>query len=238
MNDPAVPITSPDGVRVWSVPLAVSAQEVEAFAQLLTADERQRASSFAFERDAHRFIAARAMLRTLLADRLGRSPHELRFDVEPGTTKPRLVTSGSAAVAFNLSHSADRALVAIAEGSAPPALGVDLELIEPKPDLDRVARRFFSQPEREALASISDRSQRIEAFYACWTRKEAVLKGVGDGLTLPLDEFDVDLLSTGPFAVHGRGPTGDRVSGWLVHPLDVGVGWAAAIALPGPGRRD
>lgn len=224
-------IDGPPGVSLWTVLLSVSPADRDELSGWLDVAELDRAARFVFERDTDRFIVARGMLRVLLADRLQVPPDDLKFDVEPGTTKPRLVTP--AGTAFNLSHSADRALVAVADEGGIPALGVDLELIEPHRDVDRVAQRFFSQPEREVLAAIDDRSRRVDAFYACWTRKESVLKGVGDGLTLPLDEFDVDLLATHPFAVAGRGTTGERVAGWLVHPLAVEAGWAAALALPG-----
>jgi 4'-phosphopantetheinyl transferase len=224
-------IDGPPGVSLWTVPLSVSSSDRAELAGWLDRPELDRAARFVFERDTDRFIVARGMLRVLLADRLEVSPRALKFDVEPGTTKPRL--AAFAAPAFNLSHSSDRALVAIADEGGAPALGVDLELIERHRDVDRVAQRFFSQPEREVLAAIDDRSRRVDAFYACWTRKESVLKGVGDGLTLPLDDFDVDLLGSNPFAVAGRGATGDRVAGWLVHPLAVGAGWAGALAVPG-----
>jgi 4'-phosphopantetheinyl transferase len=224
-------IYGPPGVSLWTVPLSVSPADRGELAGWLDAAELDRAARFVFERDTNRFIVARGMLRVLLSNRLEVSARDLKFDVEPGTTKPRLTTS--AGPAFNLSHSADRALVAVADEAGIPALGVDLELIEQHRDVDRVAQRFFSQPERELLAAIDDRSRRVDAFYACWTRKESVLKGVGNGLTLPLDEFDVDLLATHPFAVAGRGATGERVAGWLVHPLAVGAGWAGALAFPG-----
>ena len=225
------PITGgPASVTVWSVSLNEHA-DIDQLTAVLDGAERSRASRFAFERDARRFIACRAAVRHVLGEALGASPADLTFEVEPGTkTKPRLVPSGR--ISFNVSNSADRAVIALADYTAAPALGVDLEYLNPEPDVDLLAARFFSRSEQGQLASYPSGPERLRAFYACWTRKEAVIKGAGIGLDAPLQDFDVDLRATEPFVVEAR-LSAAMLNGWVIYPLDMERGWAAALAVPG-----
>jgi 4'-phosphopantetheinyl transferase len=217
-------------VAIWSVPLDVEAADLQRFRALLDADEQSRADRFAFDRDTSRFIAAHGWLRRLLADWTGSPATSFRFEPEPGTTKPRLVAPPPLrGLRFNLTHSADRALVAIGESAAP--IGIDLERADPTTDVDQVALRFFSPAERERLAAFPPGPPRLDVFYRCWTRKEAVLKGVGTGLQTALEDFDVDLTTSHPFPVHGRREAGRLVRGWTIEPLSLDPGWAGALAI-------
>ncbi len=231
---PAERWASPDpGISVWSARLAFPDPLLEKLAATLSDEESRRARSFVQERDRRRFTAGRAILRTLLAEYTAAPPEKLRFAVQDGTTKPYLLPAAATAPApvFNLSNSEGRALIAITADRGIVALGIDLERIDPGVDIDGLAARFFSAPERAALAAIDDRVERVEAFFRCWTRKEALLKGIGVGLQANLDSFAVELASTGSFRPRGWGAVGELVAGWRIEPLEVEPGWAAALAV-------
>jgi 4'-phosphopantetheinyl transferase len=156
----------------------------------------------------------------VLARYLDRAPATLRFDYGP-RGKPLLPGTP---LSFNLSHSADRALLAVTREAR---LGVDIERIRPV-DHERIARRFFAPAEAARLAALPER-RRAAAFFAGWTRKEAFMKAVGEGLSLPLDSFEVSL--DGP-AVLLRAAAGVATD-WSLLELHVPEGFTAALALEG-----
>jgi 4'-phosphopantetheinyl transferase len=170
--------------EVWRIDL----DAVEGVGQALRGDgpldaaELARAARFVFDRDGRRFVAARLALRRILGAALGREPAALAIDAPP-LHRPRL--AGDAGIDFNLSHSGRLALVAVAR-SAP--LGVDVEAWRPVPDAAALAARLFTSGEREALQAAAQHGQPVSgaeaAFLTCWTRKEAVLKSTGLGLSV------------------------------------------------------
>jgi 4'-phosphopantetheinyl transferase len=155
------------------------------FSGLLTDDEIVRSDRFKFDRDRHRYIVGRGLLRCVLAGYFGRDPAALRFRYtqygKPLLDDPRL--------SFNLSHSEDRALFAVAPGFE---VGVDVEVMNSSLADEAVAERFFTRREVADLNAVSP-GDRTRAFLTCWTRKEAYIKARGEGLSLPLHEFDVTL---------------------------------------------
>jgi 4'-phosphopantetheinyl transferase len=175
-------------VDVWTVALRGSQAQVEAHAAVLSADERERASRFAFEVDRQQFVIARGSLRKLLGSYLDLPAASVRFDYGP-RGKPRLAEpQHDGALAFNVAHSRDRALIAVGSGSA---LGVDLEFVRSFPDMSLLARRVYSCGEQRRLERLEDNAY-VMAFYRFWTRKEALLKLTGDGLSQPLNRVEVD----------------------------------------------
>jgi 4'-phosphopantetheinyl transferase len=150
---------------------------------VLSDDECERAARFRFDRDRRRFVAGRAALRSLIASYLDVAPVEIAFDYGP-QGKP--FVSGST-LSFNVSHSGARAVYAF--GSC-REIGVDVELLEHARYDDGVAERFFSPQEVATLQKLGQ-AARAFAFLRCWTRKEAFIKARGEGLSLPLHEFDV-----------------------------------------------
>lgn len=128
---------------------------------------------------------------------------------------------------FNLSHSGRVAILAVAR----QPVGVDIEEVRPLPDAYTVARRFFSAAEREALSAL--RADRwLRGFYSCWTRKEAFIKGIGDGLSRPLESFDVSLLpDPGRVRIASDPALG---ANWSVRELPVEGGYVASLALAVP----
>jgi 4'-phosphopantetheinyl transferase len=218
--------SAPADARVYAVELDRPEPEVAALGGVLTADELLRAGRMKAERDRNRAVVTRASLRNLLARELGRRPEEIVLSVGPHG-KPRLDDS-SAGVRFNLSHSAGRALIAIARDAE---VGVDLEEIKPRPDRDRVARRVFTEAEREAVAVGGE-----DAFYRHWVAKEAFVKATGRGVE-SLRSFEVLLEGPGGARLNHVGGDPAEAARWTLAPLDVGPRFAAAVVVAAPDAR-
>jgi 4'-phosphopantetheinyl transferase len=176
----------PGEVHVWSVDLDPPPALAAALGRLLAPDERERAARFRFDEHRRRYAVGRGALRTLLGAYVGERPEALRFGYGP-RGKPEL--ADFPALGFNLSNSEDLALVGVLRGRE---IGVDVEYMKPMPDLAQIAERFFCAAETAKLLALPEERRR-EAFFNCWTRKEAYLKAVGEGLAAPLDSFEVTL---------------------------------------------
>jgi 4'-phosphopantetheinyl transferase len=214
-------------VHIWladleSLPLPGNWQDI------LSRDEAERASRFRFDRDKRHFITCRALLRILLGNYLDLAPAEVVFRYS-SHRKPSLAAP-STDIRFNLSHSGERAVFALIRGRE---LGVDVEQIRHDFETESVAERFFSSAEREALARITPGS-RYEAFFHCWTRKEAFVKAKGDGLFLPLDQFDVSLVPGQPAQLLETRPDLEERDRWSLCALEVGAQYAGALVVEGP----
>ena len=181
-----------DDVTIWYVPLDQPSDRLDEFAVLLSPDEDARAKRFRFEHDRRRFTVCRAVLRRLLARELTMDAREVNIVYGPHG-KPSLGSDGGRALCFNVSHSDGHALVAL----APSEVGVDIERIRPVDDLGRLAETAFSLAERAELLALPE-PQQLRGFFNCWTRKEAYIKASGEGLSRPLDEFDVSLVPGEP----------------------------------------
>lgn len=201
--------------------------------RLLPVAEARRAARQPFEARRRDLVLSGVALRAILAAYLETDPRTLRFVVAPGG-KPRLEARGERVpLAFNLSHSRGRALVAVAPSGE---VGVDLERYRRDLPIDRLAARFFSPREIAALRATSD-EVRHAAFFACWTRKEAFVKATGAGIfRQPLRSFAVSI-EPGPGPVRLEIPGHDGEAGrWRLMSLDAGPGYAAAVASEGPFR--
>ncbi len=207
-------------VHLW--PLWLSTWAGVDWTPLLSSDELSKAGRFAFGRDAERFMASHGITRVILAGYLGRRPGEISFG-HAAHGKPFLL--GEPMLRFNLSHSDDAALIGITLGRE---IGVDVERTRDDFDLQQIARQFFSGAEQASLGSLPP-DKRCEAFFACWTRKEAFVKARGDGLSLPLDQFDVSLIPGEPARLLATRPDRTEVEAWEAHSLNFGSGYAAAV---------
>jgi 4'-phosphopantetheinyl transferase len=217
-------------IHVWWVPLDPPAARVEELGRPLAADEWQRANRFRFDQHRRQYVVGRGALRTLLAAYLGTRPEQVRFSYGP-RGKPFLAPPLDASrIFFNLSNSSERALVGFARGIE---IGVDLEYMKPMPDLEQIAERFFSVPEREVLRRLAA-AQKPEGFFNCWTRKEAYLKAVGEGLAVPLDSFDVTLAPGEPARMLALEGDAERGARWSYHHLRPAADYIGAIAVEGP----
>lgn len=219
-----------EDVEVVSVRLDVTRDALRSAAALLSNDERQRASRFAFERDRNRFLAARGRLRELLAARLGVAPAAVQL-VYGARGKPALSPHfADAELHFNVSHCGDVAAYAFARRRE---VGVDVEHVRLMPDSDEIAARFFSRRENEAYRALDPRDKLV-GFFNCWTRKEAFVKATGCGLGDPLDFFDVSLAPSEPpriLRVNDR--TGDDC-GWSLASFSPAPRFVAALVTKRP----
>jgi 4'-phosphopantetheinyl transferase len=220
-----------DRVDVWRVPLEMPERERDLLEAGLSVEERERASRFRHSVDRARFVAAHGALRAILGRCLGVGPGCLRFSYgrfgKPALGGPL----GASSVEFNLSHSGDLALVAASFGRR---LGIDLERIDASRSGQEIAERFFSTREIAALRALP-RERQTDAFFACWTRKEAYLKARGDGLSFPLDRFSVSVSPEEPASLLDCGD--DETQRWVLQDLSPAAGWAAAVAIEGRGWR-
>jgi 4'-phosphopantetheinyl transferase len=192
--------------------------------ELLDDVERARANRFVFEQDRRRFVTAHAWVRIVLARCLDRAADSLRFTAG-ARGKPRLVDI-AVDLRFNLSHSGERALLAVTCGRE---VGIDIEKHR-SVEIGDLARRFFAPSEWQALLAL-DPSEQIPAFFNCWTRKEAFIKALGDGLAYPLDGFEVSLRDDdSPQLLRSCSASPDAISRWRIVSLPVESGYQAAIA--------
>ena len=220
-----------DEVHVWlSAPT-----ELECHAgmllHLLAPDERERAERHRTGGGHARFVIERATLRLLLGSYLGILPAAARLEYGPHG-KPALAPgSGDGSLRFNLSHTHDRALFAFARCRE---LGVDIEHIRPLPQANLIAARWFSWAEQAALRALPE-SEKMAAFFRCWTRKEAYVKAVGGGISLSLSSFDVSLAPGEPAALLAARNHLDGAERWALHDLPPIPGNESALAVEGHG---
>ena len=217
-----------DEVHVWRASLDRMRGHLVSLARLLSPDERERAHRFHFEVDRQRSILARGLLRLLLGHCLCRSADQLQFEYNK-FGKPNLANSLYPSLQFNLSHSGDLVLIALSRGRA---LGVDIERMRMDVAVTEIAARFFSAVECEALQMVAPAARR-EAFFACWTRKEAYLKARGDGLSLPLAQFDVSFLPGDEPRLLATRHDPAEVHRWSLSALEGGECYKAALVVEG-----
>ncbi len=219
---------SKDEVQLWRVDLEAIGGEESTWRQALSSDELARAGRFHFARDRQRFMACRAMLRKILAAYLNADAKELRFAYSK-KEKPSLVIPAGHDIAFNVAHSSSVALLAFTRGRN---IGVDVEQLRRDFDPDAIAKRFFSEYERKQLAALPPEEQ-VEAFFRCWTRKEAYMKATGEGLSLPLTQFDVSLATGEKNALLATRPDPNEAQGWSLQEIPSGPGFVAALCVQG-----
>jgi 4'-phosphopantetheinyl transferase len=219
-------------VHVWTVGVASFAPQVRELRALLDEGETARAARFYFDVDRNRYVVSHGVLRLLLGRYLGREPAALRFG-EGEFGKPHLLgTDGEPLAAtplsFNLSHSGDVVVVAL---SAQSPVGVDVERWSRRIDADelgRIAEYVFSPSEQAAVLALSG-EERLEAFFAIWSRKEAYIKASGIGVSYGLDQFDVTH-ARGDARLLGDRRMADALERWMLHDLTVPAGYSGAVA--------
>ena len=222
-----------DALHVWRASLDVTPSLLAMLEATLSTEERARAARFVRIADGARYVAAHAFLRDILGRYLERRPESLRFRSGP-FGKPELDREGKGASAatalqFSLSHADGLALVALTRGRR---VGVDLERVEPALAEGRIPEHFLSPHEVAELRALPV-DQQLDAFFACWTRKEAYVKARGDGMSLRFDSFDVTLTPGIPAALlHAPGDP-NEAGRWTLWTLVVAPGYAGAVAVEG-----
>lgn len=223
------PALEDDEIHVWCVKLKGSPTVEQALLEILSTDERERSERFHFQKHRHRFVIARGMLRVLLARYLRTEPDQLRFDYgsygKPFLAKPY----AQARLAFNLAHSHEIGLYAMVHNRA---IGIDVELVREDFDPIALASKYFSPLELSSLRSLPIAEQKV-GFFNCWTRKEAYIKAVGQGLSLSLDGFDVSLKPGVSAELLSIGGNAQLAFQWSLHELSLGSTYSAAVAVEG-----
>ena len=246
-------------VHVWRIPLDVPAARIDSLRRTLALDESERAGRFHFQRDRDRFIVAHGALRDILGRYLRVEPRRVRFCYSPHgkpacaigmapsairmapsaigmapsaiRMAPSAIGGGrdTGGLRFNLAHSHKLALCAVTWGRE---VGIDLEYARADLADERIAERFFSTQEVAALRALP-KDVRLQAFFNCWTRKEAYVKARGEGLSMPLDQFDVSLVPGEPAALVSTPTDPQEVSRWTLQEISPAPGYVAALAVEG-----
>lgn len=228
------PALEPGEVHLWSVDLAPKASRVRELRSLLDSEEQARVDRYKFDYLQRRGTVRRGRLRQLVGAYAGLEPAAVRFDYgDKG--KPNLADAcqepGASPLQLNLTDSQDLAVYAFTRGLE---LGVDVEILRPMPDADSIAKSFFAATERAALLQVSA-ERKADGFFHCWTRKEAYIKAIGEGLSEPLDRFSVTLYPALPCHFLEIGGSREEAAAWtLTHfiPAPESVGALAYRETP------
>jgi len=227
---PPAPIAlAPDEVQVWRVSFSRAAEGSTAIEAALDGEERARAAAYRFPDDRRRCALGRGILRLLLGACCGVAPTAIRFRYGP-YGKPALREPASE-VSFNLAHSGDIGVIALTRRRD---IGIDVERLRPQAATVEIAEHYFAAAETAALRALPP-ERRTEAFFACWTRKEAFIKARGLGLSLPLDSFTVSLMPGEPAALLAIAGDPAAAAAWRLADVPVPEGYAAALAVAGSG---
>jgi len=220
-----------DVLHVWRVFLRAEAQRLEPYAATLSEDEQSRAQRYRFERDRNDFVAGRGVLRSLLGRYLGLVPEQIRF-VYGNRGKPALAPELKTPLRFNVSHS-DGLLLCVV--TANRAVGVDVERVRWLPDLEEVAGCVFCPHELAVLRGLVERQEKQQAFFRCWTRKEAYIKADGEGFSLPVQQIEVSIAPGKPAELVRRAGRGAEARRWSLRDFDPAPGYVGAVAAEGHG---
>jgi 4'-phosphopantetheinyl transferase len=213
-------------VHVWRADLHASSSVQERLVACLSAEEKSRAERFVFARDRDFWVACRGILRQILSLYLDEHPGNIEFIREPAG-KPRLGPyrqSSEPPIMFNVSHSNGLALVAL---TLEQEVGIDLEKVRSEFATHEIAERYFSRQEQAEFRSLPDELQ-TEAFFLCWTRKEAFVKARGEGLQVPLDSFAVSLTPGRPEVL-----TSADTERWQMFSFSPAPSYVAALVTEG-----
>ncbi len=225
---PSLQLTSTD-VHVWRASFDQLMPLLHHFSEMISLDEQMKAGRYRFEDNRREYVIARGLLRHLLGSYLEQDPQSLQFFYNP-YGKPALNgEAGANRLTFNLSHAHGFILYVFTRGRE---VGIDLERIRPEAAHDGVAERFFSNREVTTLRALPRHAQPI-GFFNCWTRKEAYIKARGEGLTIPLNQFDVSLIPGEPAALLESRIDPTDTNRWALQSLDMGTQYIAALAVEG-----
>ena len=213
--------------HLWVVALDHVPERLPDFRSILSADEQERAGRFLKDADARHYMAARASLRILLGAYAGIEPEQLRF-VYDAFGKPGLASDAPLdSPRFSVSHSGGLGLFGFVRECR---IGVDVERVRADVDVEHLAKRHFSQNEFEKLRSLPS-ERRLDAFFRCWTRKEAYLKGRGEGMSYGLDRFEVSFAPDEPLAILRADDDPNVFHRWTLEHLTPAPGYLGAAAV-------
>ena len=226
LNAPDNLILSGEDAHIWRADLEVDEYIQTSFLKLLSPDEKNRAQKFRFAKDSRNFIVARGILRSLIGKYLEINPAEISFQYNK-FGKPGIAYNNS--LQFNISHSKNIALFAFTKRFN---IGIDVEFVNPNIEVKDIASNFFSTNEITNLLALPDKDQAL-GFFNCWTRKEAFIKAVGEGLSFPLDKFEVSLEPGKPAKLLATHWEPEAVSKWSIYSMSPGANLVGSLAIEG-----
>lgn len=216
-----------NAVHVWRAYFEPTLVSNTNFVESLSTEEIERAQRFVRQSDRDRYIFAHGVLRSILGAYVGRAPCQLVIEAEHYYKPCLLSPSGDNDIQFNLSHSGDMSLIAVTRGTV---VGIDVEHIREVPDALQIVNSVFSVDERRFFNSLPP-ADFEEAFFACWTSKEAFLKGIGKGLSYPLDQFSIIFSKGESDSVIYVHDDPAYAYCWKIIRLSPGPGYSAALAI-------
>ena len=212
--------------HIWRADLELNECFQSSFLQLLSPDEKNRAQKFRFAKDSRNFITARGILRSLIGKYLEINPAEISFQYSE-FGKPSIADNNY--LHFNISHSQNIALFAFTKKFN---IGVDVEFVNPDIEVKDIATNFFSTNEIMNLLALPEKQQTL-GFFNCWTRKEAFIKAVGEGLSFPLDKFEVSLEPDKPAKLLATDWDPKAVSKWSIYSMSPGANFVGSLVIEG-----
>lgn len=213
-------------IHIYRTNLNCMVDKLQSFYSTLSDDECRRADQYKFEKDRLNFVVARGILREIIGHYLTIKPEDIVFSYT-SFGKPYLANN---TLNFNLSHAGSLIVYILAKSKQ---VGIDIENIRPIPEFLDIAKEFFSMQENIDLNSIS-KDKQLKAFFSCWTRKEAFIKAIGNGLSFPLNQFSVTLLSQDlPKLTIIKDKTTIK-NEWGVYAMNLSYGYEGAFVFDGP----
>jgi len=223
-------ILSSARIDVWEINLQKHDDSVELLKQVLSPDEVKRAERFKIKSKQNEFVLTRGCLRIILSTALGIDAKQLEFAAtEQGKPYLKAPCPVDQRICFNVSHSHGFALIAV---SLDRDLGVDIERIQNRIDYASLAERFFNPDETKAIMAFPE-DKRLEAFYVCWARKEALLKAIGNGISMGLGKFQVSVDPAKPASLVAALWDDFDKDKWWISDLEIHPEYAAAVAARG-----
>ena len=213
-------------IHLWSINAVENIDLLDSLLNNLSYDEVSRANKFRFEKDRSVYITAKYLLRTLLGQYLNVDPKKIVFEYSEFDRPSYL---NNIALDFNVSHSGNQIIIGFAKNLT---IGVDIEKIKNNFDPLELAENFFSKEEIEALSETNE-SEKFQAFYRCWTRKESFIKAVGEGLSYPLDSFAVTMNDNENAKFIKIDNTQEAKRNWRLYSFIPAKGYIAAITTDG-----
>jgi len=219
----------PGRIDLWRINLLQPEWVIDRCRRVLCSTELERFARFHFRRHRDRYVVRHGAVRCILAAYLCVPPPEVRFQAG-GYGKPEIVDAKNhSKLKFNLSHSGDVALVAVTAGLR---IGIDVERVRSDASCVGIAERYFCEGEIAKLKEFPA-DQQTEAFFDCWTRKEAYVKARGEGLSMPLDSFEVTFGARAPALVTVAAAKPDEIEFWGMYALQGIPGYKAAMVVEG-----
>jgi 4'-phosphopantetheinyl transferase len=218
-----------DEIHIYRSTLEKPPAEVKQLEKILSPDEIEKAYKFKFETDRNNYIVGRAFLRNILNKYLEIDASKINFSyAEKG--KPFIKDS---IVKFNLAHSKSYVVYAF---TLEKEVGIDLEYLKEMPDAREIAKGFFSKDETHELDKVSEKNLEL-AFFNCWTRKEAFIKAVGEGLSYPLADFTVTLIPGDEPEIIWIKKNPEEINDWSMINIEVKENYISSLAIKSKGVR-